>query len=282
MHSELEIVADDGHQWTADLYRPANARALLVYQAAMGVEAGYYRPLAEALAGHSIAVLVSDLRGIGTSSARASRKVDFGYRELCEQDLPAALSAARDAVPALPVFVGGHSLGGQAACLYAAGHAHELAGLVLTAACSVHYKGFAGRNGHGARVAGYLFPALAKIVGHFPGTTLRFGKREARRLMSDWGHIARTGLYRPLGATANYEELMHRCELDVLALSMADDRWAPKAAVDGLLGKMPRAQTTHLHLSRGDLGVQTDHFRWVRTPSVPAQRIATWIDERLD
>ena len=58
-----------------------------------------------------------DLRGQGRSSERASHFADFGYREMVEIDLPAAIAALRGRYPNRPLLLVGHSLGGQLATL---------------------------------------------------------------------------------------------------------------------------------------------------------------------
>ena len=102
---------------------------------AMGASASYYRPFAQALA-RALAgtVVLADLRGQGESEVRASRGARFGYREIVEQDVPALLDTLAARFRYGPLFVIGHSLGGQLATLSALHRQDRLAGLVLVAA----------------------------------------------------------------------------------------------------------------------------------------------------
>src|SRR5690606_29800162 len=108
----------------------------------MGVAAGYYQPLAGALAARGFDVLVAELRGTGTSAVRASRGVDFGYSEMIAHDLPAAIDEGRRRFPGRPLHVLGHSLGGQLAALLLAERPDAYERLALVAASSVDYRGY--------------------------------------------------------------------------------------------------------------------------------------------
>lgn len=94
---ELRVVADDGAQQTIRLVAPLVAAPKLVILGlpAMGTPAKYYAPFARALAERlASAVAFAELRGQGTSSARASRGDRFGYRDIVEHDLPAVAAFA--------------------------------------------------------------------------------------------------------------------------------------------------------------------------------------------
>ena len=80
---------------------------------AMGVPARKYLPLAEVLGRKGYAIALFEWRGIETSSVRASRKDDFGYNEILNHDLPEAIKKVREVYPENPIYLLGHSLGGQ-------------------------------------------------------------------------------------------------------------------------------------------------------------------------
>ncbi len=86
------------------------ARAAIVLMPALGVAARYYEPLLRHLAAQGVDAAALDLQGQGASSVRASRRAqdNYGYRELLEQDWPAAIAAARQALtPGVPLFLMG-------------------------------------------------------------------------------------------------------------------------------------------------------------------------------
>src|SRR5690606_42155640 len=86
---------------------------------AMGVPAGYYRPLAEALRRAGMAVSVVDLSGTGASTPRPSRRSRYGYAKLAG-DVGAALDPLADRPARRPVVMLGHSLASHACLLHLA------------------------------------------------------------------------------------------------------------------------------------------------------------------
>src|SRR5687768_13204471 len=84
----LPLEAADGARWELRLQRPAVAvRAPVLCVPAMGVPARFYAPLQAELARAGFLAAVTELRGHGTSTVRAGRRVDFGYHELLSLDL---------------------------------------------------------------------------------------------------------------------------------------------------------------------------------------------------
>lgn len=252
---------------------------LLYWLPAMGVAARHYLPLAQALACRGIAVALHEWRGIGSSNRRAGRQVDWGYRELLLQDLPAGTAAARRHCPGLPCAIGGHSLGGQLASLYAGLHPQAFQALVLVASGSPYWRRFR----HGALIgAAYaLAPVLAGLVGHLPGRRLGFGGNEARGVVADWARSGRTGRYAAAGVPDDLEAALARLRLPIVATRLRDDWLGPQASLDWLLAKMPLAQPSRILLEPDELGVPADHFAWMKQPAAVAAAIAAGLAPAL-
>jgi predicted alpha/beta hydrolase len=146
--------------------------------------------------------------------------------------------------------------------MYAALHPEDLAGIVLVASSTPHWRTWA----PWILPLSQGFVALSRVLGHFPGRRVRFAGREARGLIRDWAHLARTGRF------VAGEEGLGAVELPLLAISVEDDWLGPARAVDALVAKLPRARVERQHL---DLeGV--DHFTWARRPEVVVPRIVAW------
>ncbi|HKR76778.1 MAG TPA: alpha/beta fold hydrolase [Rhodanobacter sp.] len=251
-------------------------REVVYWLPAMGVPAKHYLPFAAALAARGVAVALHEWRGIGSSSLRAGRRSNWGYRDLLEIDLPAGLAAMRSHWPQARPWLGGHSLGGQLACLYASLHPVEMAGLILVASGAPYWRRF--RHGAVIGLAYALAPVLAAWLGHLPGRRIGFGGNEARGVTADWARSGRTGRYAAVGMDVDFEQTLAALELPVLALRLRDDWLDPAASLDWLLGKLPRALRRHELVTPDDLGGQpVDHFGWMKTPDAIAARIAGWI-----
>jgi predicted alpha/beta hydrolase len=273
----LPVSSGDGSRIELLCIHPASEwQRLLYWLPAMGMPARHYLPLAEALAARGVAVVIHEWRGIGSSNRRAGRHCNWGYRELLEDDLPAALSAVRARWPQAACWLGGHSLGGQLSSLYAGLHPLECAGLVLVASGSPYWRRY--RYGWLLSAAFSAAPVLAGLLGYLPGRRIGFGGNEARGVITDWARSGRTGRYAAAGMQQDFEHQLASLKLPLLALRLADDWLGPSPSLDWLLGKMPQAHGTLDVITSQDLaGLPADHFGWMKTPQPIAERIADWI-----
>lgn len=277
-----EIIAIDrpeGTRFTLQVLPAADPAApALLLQPAMGVKASYYEKLAAALHQAGFHVIVSELRGHEEHGGRRpGRDYDFGYHEMLTEDWPLAVQATKTRFPQAPLYLFGHSLGGQISMLYAGQHADQLAGLVLVAISSVHWRlwGFA------FLLYSQTTVLVSALLGHFPGKVFKFAGREARSVIADWARQARTGDFRLGRPQVNHREALARVTLPVLAVSLQGDFFAPKHAADDLVAKMPQAQLTRLHLDPKAMGIDgVDHFRWARKPDVVLPVIVDWLKGR--
>jgi predicted alpha/beta hydrolase len=272
----LPAVSTDGATAEVLLQLPVGeVHHLLYWLPALGVSARQYLPLARALAERGVAVAIHEWRGMGSSNRRAGRQQDWGYRELLQADMPAALAAVRKRLPQPACLIGGHSLGGQLAALYASLHPREITGLVIVASGSPYWKQY--RYSLLIGLAYIAAPLLAQLFGRLPGRRIGFGGNEARRLMADWARSGRSGRYAAAGMREDFEQRLGELELPLLALRMQDDWLAPAKSLAWLLGKMPRSHGEPSVIKATDLGgTPADHFSWMKTPEPIATHIADW------
>ena len=275
----LTITSADQHRFDATLYSTADPSApVLIFMSALGTPARVYGRLGREMVIHGVQVCAPDWRGIGSSSIRAGQSSDFGYRHLIEFDLAALIVAVRQRLPDAPIWLGGHSLGGQLALLSAAAKPDGISGVVLIASGSVHLPCYSWklRLGVGSLV---LLSSIARpVLGYFPGGRVGFGGREAAGLMRDWSRVALTGQYRPDGTDINYEKALRSLKLPVLALTFAADYWSPAPAAQALLKKLPKNGYLHRHLDKAQTaGVAVDHYAWIKQPGLVAPAVARHI-----
>lgn len=253
-------------------------RVGLLWLPALGVAARHYLPMAQLLAAEGVAVAVHEWRGTGASRARASRRHDWGYREVLHDDLPESLALARGWNPSIPWVVGGHSIGGQFAALFAARHPDAVRGVALVASGSPYWRTFA-RWQRGALFLIYmLVTPITAICGYFPGRRLGFGGEEARTLMRDWARSGRTGRYAPPDIEDDLEAALARFRGPVFAAQLADDGLCPPASLDGLLAKLPAATITSERFvaDRFDNRLAT-HFSWMKASAPIVLAIDAWL-----
>lgn len=258
------------------LFEALQATHLLIFSPAMGVRAAHYSGWAQSLTKHGFTVIINELRGNGLSPVRASRSADFGYAELINEDLHDIVAYAAEHYPALPLILGGHSLGGQVAALYTAKYKAQVAGLLLIAVSSPYYRGFSAPQSNQIRFSSYLFQASAAVLGYFPGKHFGLGRREARTLINDWSKVARHNLFAPKGDTFNYEAALAHIECPILTICFARDVFAPLTAVRQLTQKFPQEQLTLMHIDEPELA-HVNHFNWVKESSFLAAAIQRWL-----
>jgi predicted alpha/beta hydrolase len=251
-------------------------RQWIYWLPALGVAAKHYLPLAEAFATQGLAVAVHEWRGIGSSDRRAGRRCDWGYRDLLELDLVAGMRAAALRWPQSQPWIGGHSLGGQLACLYASLHRQDVAGILLAASGAPYWRNFAYAPAIFAALA--AASPLAQLLGYLPGRRLGFGGNEARGVIADWSRSGRTGRYAARGMDVDFERSLGMLPLPVLALQMRDDWLAPSRSLAWLLDKMPMAAKRSAVIAPEQLaGQPADHFSWMKAPAGPVRQWMQWM-----
>ena len=110
-----------------------------------------------------------------------------------------------------------------------------------------------------------------------PGKRLGFGgEAEARTLMRDWSHNARTARYEPIGSNVDYEAALREVELELLTVNIDTDEMAPPNAVDFTFEKLPKSRGKRVE-ARLSEPHPAAHMRWARDPSEvtrgPASRL---------
>ena len=276
MSEIIEVTAADGHRFHLTLFAAPAAAPVLLIGPAMGTPARVYTPLAEAFAAQGFNAAVLELRGLGSSSLRAARGTDYGYRTLVEQDWAAARAALRARLPQAPIVLFGHSLGGQCSLLSAAHEPGGVAGAIIVAAGSVHYRGWSGAQALGILAFTQFASALSGLLGYFPGKRVGFGGTEAKTLMQDWARLGRSGRFE-LAGSIDYEAALARSPVPALGLSFQHDTFAPHRAQAKLLAKLKAAKVTHQALSAKDTGQRLDHYNWIKKSEPVISRVSQWI-----
>lgn len=264
------------------LVAPPAPRIGVLWLPALGVPARNYRMFADALAAHGVVVALHEWRGTGSSSVRASRDCDWGYRELLELDLPASLAAAHAHRPDLPWLLAGHSLGGQIASLFAAANADTVQGVFHVASGAPYWRTFPARQRWLLRAVFAIVPMLVALLGRYPGRRLGFAGNEARTVMRDWARTGRTGVYRVPRSTVDFEAAMRASTIPLLGLRMRDDRLCPRDSFDFLLARFSRAPVERITFAAEDFaGGEATHFSWMSEPAPVAAAVAGWVQRHF-
>jgi len=269
----IPLQAADGHRWSLAGCIPDRPVAALLWLPALGVGAKHYLPFAQALATRGVAVYVHEWRGAGSSSLRAGRDCDWGYRELLELDLPASVAALRRLHPGAGTIIGGHSLGGQLACCLLALAPEAAQRIWLVASGAPYWRAFPFPHRPLLPLVYRFLPWLADRRGALPGRKIGFGGNEARGLIRDWARTGLSGVYAALGLDADLEAGMAGIRAPVQALAMASDWLGPESSLRFLLSKLPNTPSQITTFDDAALGGHADHFTWMKHPQVVADRL---------
>ena len=262
---ELPVASPDGHRAELLARIPPTPTARLLWVPALGVAARHYLPFADALAARDVAVFLHEWRGNGSSSLRASRANDWGYRELLA-DIAASDAIATATTPGLPRVIGGHSLGGQLAGMHLGLQPDAASALWLVASAAPYWRAYPRPSRWWLPLAYRLLPWLARANGVLPGRFIRFAGNEARSVMTDWGRTALSGRYAATGMDIDLDAAMAQFEGEARAIAMSEDWLAPPSAMAFLLSKFRPARMETAVFDAARLGARADHFAWMKRP----------------
>ncbi|RRU07840.1 alpha/beta fold hydrolase [Stenotrophomonas sp. 278] len=264
--------ADDGHRFELIARIPAQPRAQLLWLPALGVSARNYQAFADALATRGVAVFLHEWRGNGSSSLRPSRTQDWAYREILQQDLPASLAAVRLHGTA-PLIIGGHSLGGQLACVFAGQHPSVFERFWLVATGTPYWRTFPAPRGWLLPLVYRFLPWLAQRQGTLPGRRLGFGGTEARGLIKDWARVGLSNHYAAVGMADDLDRSMQLLHGQAQAVVLEQDWFAPVGSMRGLLAKLPQVRSQLQVVPASALGTRADHFAWMKSPGAVVEAL---------
>jgi predicted alpha/beta hydrolase len=252
-------------------------QAIVILMPAMAISSKYYKAFAEYLANQlNIISITSDLRGLGKSSVRVSKKVDFGYQNLLE-DYTLIIQTLQQKYPNQPIYLLGHSLGGQIASLLATHKTLNIKGLILIACASNYYKQWSGLNrltfGGFLRVARWT----ARVLGYFPGKKMGFGGTEAKTLIQDWSYMGLFGKYKIKNSSIDYEKNLATTRLPILAMGIQNDYFAPPKAIHFLLKKFAQSPDIQ-QITVSSAEHKLNHINWLKYPELFGKSIRVFLN----
>ncbi len=254
MAEPVRLTTDDGFSLAGNLH-PARgeAKAFVVINSAMGVEQGFYSGFAAHLAEKGFDALTWDYRGIAQS--RPAPVEPFGILTWAERDIEAALKWAFQRNE--KVMVVGHSLGTQ--LLGFAESADKVSAVVGVGSQSGDWRNWPLPAAVGmAALSWVLLPGISTAFGRLPKGLM--GEEIPKGPIQDWARWIRSPGYL-LSEGERVPKLFGRLTCPITGVSVDDDRYAPKRAVDALYAIYSRARVERLHLVPRQLGLkQLGHF----------------------
>jgi predicted alpha/beta hydrolase len=276
----LDIVAADGQRLGAHRFAPAGAaRAAVVIGPAMGVAAAYYHRFAAHLAQAGYAVTTFDYRGVGASLDRPLRGHPATVTDWFARDYPAAIACAKADAPDTPLYLLGHSLGGQIPGLLPAIDAID--GLLALGTGSGYWRLTAPSIRNKYPLLAYVVgPAAMGLAGYFPGKRLGIFDDIPAGAMRQWSGWCRHPDY-CAGVEPDGRARFARARFPVHYVSFTDDEFMTRASTESMLAHYRAAPRRHTRIAPADWGVpRIGHFGFFRKESAAHwPRAAAWLDD---
>ena len=242
MMQDFQLHSEDHYILAARKYSSLNAKATIVMASATGVPQGFYRAFAEYANTQGFQVISFDYRGIAASAPADLSQMHMSYLDWGRYDLTAAIACA--AVDRLPIFVVGHSYGGQALGLCQNHH------LVRAMYCFGTGAGWTGYMPMPERLKvlsfwNLIFPALVAYYGYLPWEKLGMGANLPRDVYVQWKKWCQSPHYffdDP--AYSHLHPQFAQVQCPIYAVSALDDLWALPASREAF---MQHYRTAPLH-----------------------------------
>lgn len=163
LSTSFQVTTSDGLQLAGLFYTPVGEpKGVLVFIHGMGEHFGRYAHVADYFQRIGYAVAGMDLRGHGRSQGKRGHTPSYNH---LLDDIDLLLEKTREQFPGLPVFLYGHSMGGNLAANYVLRRKPQLAGLILTGSYFTLAFEPPKWKMHLARFMTGLFPALTLPTG---------------------------------------------------------------------------------------------------------------------
>lgn len=267
----IRVSAVDGYALGARRFGGELAGPYVVIAGATAVRQAYYARFAAWLALRGFTVLTFDYRGVGESRPKSMRGFEARMSDWGERDLEGVLRFALEDKGSRPLFLIGHSVGGQ--LLGLAPSVAKLDRVVTVASQSGFWRHWSGVSAlHKAAVWYGLIPALGALFGYIPGKA-GIGEDLPKGVALEWASWCRHPDYL-LGHGVSREGF-GRLTAPVLSVSVSDDDFAPKPAVDWLHELFINAKVSRVHHTPKTLGQRAvGHFGVFR----PQVQDSLWLE----
>ena len=216
---------------TTNLYKPKNSIAVVVICSGTGIKQVFYADLAKWLCGKYITVITFDYSGIAQSLNGNIKSIKSNLIDWAGE-LDAVVSFAKETFPNHPLILIGHSLGGQ--LIGFAQNSLLCDKIILVAAQSGYWGFWKGLSKIKMFLTWYIIvPLLTGIKGYFSAKLISKMENLPKQVALQWTQWCRNKnyFYAEMKKEATF---FHLSQSNILSISIEDDDYAPKEAVDWL------------------------------------------------
>ena len=262
----IDFLAHDGYMLTGILYTPKTIKARIVVACATDVPQPFYRRFAEFSAAQGFEVLTFDYRGIYLSAPKQLKDFQMSYLDWGEHDLTGAIDRLKS--DNLPLFMVGHSYGGQALGLTR--NHHKVSAMY----CYGTGAGWHGFMPFKERIKvqviwNIVFPPMVAIKGYLPWSKLNMGADLPKGVYQQWRKWCKNPTY--FFADPQQQDLHQRyseVKTPIFAIAALDDDWALPQSRDSFMQHYRQAPMHYINISAKDYGLKTiGHMGYFRKGS---------------
>ncbi len=283
--NRISLNAHDGRALVGYRFDPLNGAALkggIVIAPAMATPQSFYAPFAAYLAAQGYRVWAFDYRDTGESLQGGMRGTRANISDWIARDFDAVVTMAADANPGAPLFLVGHSLGGQCAPLLPS--RARVAGLVNIAVGSGSLRHNTPRLRRNAWLMWHLVaPPLCALFGYFPGARIGVIGDIPSGAMLQWRRWCLTPDYL-LSGEPGAREAYASAEFPVLGLAFSDDELMLEAGSKLLHDAYQQVTPDYRVIAASDFGMsRIGHIGFFRAQSAATlwPLVTDWLAARI-
>ena len=282
---DVTLVADDGAMLAGTLYVGASTKGAVVLNSGTGIPRRFYARFAAWLAEQGYATLVYDYRGIGGSKPRhkSLRGFEASMTIWAERDMTAAIDNQKARYPELPLFVVGHSVGGELLAL--AKNTHLVDGVVSVGTSTGTWQKLSGSLRWISAAMFYgIVPAATRALGYAPAKKLHWGEDLPAGVAQEWSTWCKSPDYFLPHLSGAQVARVASFKKPWLALSFTDDPIANESTVSALLRMYASLVPVERRIAPEEIGApRIGHFGFFSPSCRELWRHASrYFDELLD
>jgi len=247
--TDITIPATDGFGLAATVFElKSKPQYVTVISAAMATPRRLYEVYARYLSRAGHFVVTYDYRGTGDSRPESLKGFKARMRDWVEYDMTGVIAWARAQYGSCPLFLFGHSFGGQAAGL--------LKEMVTVSSQSGYWGLHPGNEKYRVWFFAHIgFWLLSSLYGYLPWSRFVRGEDLPKQAALEWARWSRFPDYLCGDQTLEARRNFPRFTAPILAYSFSDDVWGSKHSVDAMMSYYTKAPLERRHVKPDDLGV---------------------------
>jgi len=253
--TDTTIPAADGFDLVATVFEPkSDPKYITVISAAMATPRRLYEVYARYLSRAGHFVVTYDYRGTGDSRPKSLKGFQARMRDWVEYDMTGVIAWAHSQFNACPLFLLGHSFGGQAAGLLE--DTTDVSAMVTVSSQSGYWGLHPGNEKYRVWLYAHIgFWLLSNLYGYLPWSRFVRGEDIPKQAALEWARWSRSPDYICGDQTLESRRNFPRFTVPILAYSFSDDVWGSKRSVDAMMSYYTEAPLERRHVTPEELGV---------------------------